>query len=162
MALEEIMMSMMMMLKCTHNECMTKTLILSGAARNSCVLFHMEAAHTRFYLSSVWKNEHSSNIDNEEDDVTLITHMSINRLNTFNYLVKHWTGPIAVSIYGSYQELMNLTNSLRRYPNILDRNNININIMVKSGVCSTLFLCFFWIGCSGYTVRNKTEFSRTV
>ena len=93
----------------------------------------MEAAHKRYYVSSVWKDVYSSRTDDEED-VTILVHMSTKRLDTLNYLAKHWSGPIALSIYGTLQELIHLTNRLPQYPYILDRNNININIMAKSGV----------------------------
>ena len=67
-------------------------------------------------------------------DVTLMTHMSADRIKMLATLVKHWKGPLTFSVYGSFEELNIFSFKIQNYPHIMERNNINLNMVLKHGV----------------------------
>ena len=94
-------------------------------------------------MTSVW--EWHDDVSTSSDvallnDVTLMTHMSADRIKMLALLIKHWEGPLAVSVYGSLQELRNFSSEIQNYPQIMERNNINMNLVLKYGVSSRLIL----------------------
>ena len=97
-----------------------------------------KAAHQHKHVTSVWRFTDVMTSSNDSvsfmNDVTLMTHMSVDRLGTLAVLVTHWEGPIALSVYGDTQELLSFTSSIQQYPQILRRTNIALNIMLKHGV----------------------------
>ena len=102
-----------------------------------CKQFHEEAAYNYKQVTSVWGLDDDFSTSNDAEwlyDVTLMTHMSTDRIAMLTTLIKHWEGPLTFSVYGSLEELNNFSLIIQKYPHIMQRNNINLNLVLKHGV----------------------------
>ena len=91
-----------------------------------CKQFYAEAAYNYKLVTSVW--EWHDDVSTSSDvaflnDVTLMTHMSADRIQMLALLIEHWEGPLAFSVYGSFQELRNFSSKIQNYQHIMERNN---------------------------------------
>ena len=67
----------------------------------------------------------------DDTDVTIILHLSLDRLRVLDELAKHWPGPISVAIYLPEQELNLLLQSIRDSENLARRRNIGYHLVFK-------------------------------
>ena len=66
---------------------------------------------------------------NAASEVTLISQLSMDRLQLLEPLCRHWTGPVSVSVYASDEEAIKLINYFNSYSCLRHRNNIAIHIV---------------------------------
>ena len=102
-----------------------------------CTEYHQDALH-RFFIPSIWKDQ----LTIEPDDVTLATQFSFNRFHVINLLIKQWSGPLSLALYGEIDELLTLNEQLLLYPSILRRDNVDIHLVISSGVSILNYIIF--------------------
>ena len=74
--------------------------------RGGCKQFYAEAAYNYKQVTSVWEWHDDVSTSNDVaflNDVTLMTHMSADRIQMLALLIEHWEGPLAFSVYGSFK-----------------------------------------------------------
>lgn len=67
----------------------------------------------------------------DEYDVTLVVHLSIDRLRVLDDLALHWPGPISAAIYLSESETNLLLSSIENGDNLARRNNIGYHLAFR-------------------------------
>ena len=67
----------------------------------------------------------------DEYETTLVTQLSLDRLDKFHLLINHWDGPISITMYGTDAQAWNLTQFLSE--NGINRMNMAIHIVYKQG-----------------------------
>ena len=116
----------------------TCTLSQSMKKDDLCTGYHQDALHRRFFIPSIWKDQ----LKIEPDDVTLVTQFSFNRFHVINLLIKQWSGPLSLALYGEIDELLTLNEQLLLYPSILRRDNVDIHLVISSGVSILNYIIF--------------------
>lgn len=95
-----------------------------------CYEFQMEQNLLRrvhlFYLD--YALEKSS-----ENDVTLLAHLSMDRLQILDSLARQWTGPMSIALYASDAEAQQFLRYSERSDILKKRRNIGIHIVYKDG-----------------------------
>lgn len=89
---------------------------------------------SRFYESSIFKDYLHIN----PDDVTLVTQLTVDRIYLLHLLVEYWSGPISLAIYVEVDQLSTLKREVLSYPSIIDRNNVDVHIVLATGVSLTI------------------------
>ena len=67
----------------------------------------------------------------DEYETTLVTQLSLDRLDKFHLLINHWDGPISITMYGTDTQAWNLTQFISE--NGINRMNMAIHIVYKQG-----------------------------
>lgn len=99
----------------------------SSENHDPCILFRTEASlKHRTHPFFLGRNLTSSNSNNK---VTLISQLSMDRLQMLEPLCRHWTGPMSISVFASDEETIKLTNYFNSYSCFRHRNNIAIHIV---------------------------------
>ena len=80
-----------------------------------------------FFVGGYYKPEN-------EFETTLVTQLSINRLEMFVKLMDHWTGPASITMYGNDVEVWNTMQFLKQYCEFKERQNIAIHFVIKQGI----------------------------
>ena len=118
----------------TYNETFVNNQTSNG--RDICDVYDEDAKHRRFFVPSVWKEYLSV----ESDDITLVTQLSFNRFYLIDLLIKHWSGPLSITIYVNTEQLQVFGGALATHPTLLERENIDFHIVMESGVCKLIIL----------------------
>lgn len=66
-----------------------------------------------------------------DNDVTLVVHLSIERLPVFEQLASHWTGPISVAIYLPESETDALEDYIQSSEYLADRQDIGYHLVFR-------------------------------
>ena len=111
-----------------HNETFVQTQMRKG--RNICDVYDEDAKHRRFFIPSVW----TEYLTVDPDGITLVTQLSFDRLHLIDLLIKHWLGPLSITIYVNIEQLQVFGRTLVTYPNLFERDNIDLHIAIESGV----------------------------
>lgn len=69
--------------------------------------------------------------DPSEHDVTLVVHLSIDRLQVLHTLASHWPGPISAAIYLSEHDCSAFLESLRMSETLSSRKNIGYHLVFR-------------------------------
>ena len=67
----------------------------------------------------------------DEYETTLVTQLSLDRLDKFHLLINHWDGPISITMYGTDTQAWNLTQFISE--NGINRINMAIHIVYEQG-----------------------------
>ena len=84
---------------------------------------------------TIYENVNTISISNTENpyDITLVTHTSMDRINSLQKLIKSWKGPISVALYIEEKHAKNATNSLTNWLCTKRRSNVQIHIVEQYG-----------------------------
>lgn len=74
------------------------------------------------------------------DDVTLITQLSIDRLQMIDALSIHWPGPMSIALYLSDSEVQQFRAYVTSNGKLAKRKNIAYHIVYREGVCRCIDL----------------------
>ncbi|EDV19857.1 uncharacterized protein TRIADDRAFT_32796, partial [Trichoplax adhaerens] len=72
---------------------------------------------------------------NDNYDVTLVTHLSIDRLQMLDGLAKHWTGPMSIALYVTDRDVPSIRSFIQHSNNLSNRKNIGYHIVYIQGDC---------------------------
>lgn len=100
----------------------------------------------------------------EEYDVTLVTQLSIDRLQMLELLSNHWQGPISLALYVSDAEAQQFLKYAQDSEILMKRKNIGYHIVYKDGVSvikwSVLFISYsvsrFWFVLYSFVNVNSS------
>ena len=67
----------------------------------------------------------------DDFETTLVTQLSLDRLDKFHLLLNHWDGPISMAMYGTDAQAWNLTKYMEL--NEIRRDNLVIHVVYKQG-----------------------------
>ena len=70
----------------------------------------------------------------EFNDITMALQLTMDRINLLNLHASHWTGPMSVTVYVERKLLPDLGSLLSVMDQVLQRNNIDLHIVLKKGV----------------------------
>ena len=70
-------------------------------------------------------------------DVTLVTQLSVDRLQMLEQLCDHWPGPISLALYMSDAEAHQFLRYAMQTPVLTSRRNIGYHIVYKDGVSAS-------------------------
>ena len=104
--------------------------------RNICDVYYEDAKHRRFFIPSVWKEYLSV----DPDGITLVTQLSFDRFFLIDLLIKHWLGPLSITICVNIEHLQVFGQTLVTQTTLLERDNIDFHIAIKSGVSELIYL----------------------
>ena len=65
-------------------------------------------------------------------ETTVVTQLSIDRLEMFARLLKHWTGPASITLYGNDTQVWQVIEFLSR-SGLVQRNNLAVHFVLKQG-----------------------------
>lgn len=100
----------------------------SSESHDPCIAFRKEAnLKYRTHPFFLGKKFTSSN------SVTLISQLSIDRLQMLEPICRHWRGPMSISVYASDVDAIKLTNYFNTYTCFRHRNNIAIHVVYTDG-----------------------------
>ena len=103
--------------------------------RALCDVYNHDANRKRITVTSLWKEY----LDVDYQDITMILQLTVDRVNLLSVHVSHWTGPISVTIYIARKHLLDLGSILCTMDSVLQRNNIDLHIVLKEGVGTKIF-----------------------
>nr|XP_002128775.1 LARGE xylosyl- and glucuronyltransferase 2-like [Ciona intestinalis] len=69
---------------------------------------------------------------NSATDVSIIVHLTIDRLTVFEAMCKHWEGPISAAFFTTDAEAQTLVDFVKLSPVLMDRTNIGYHIVYKN------------------------------
>ena len=98
-----------------------------------CAEYSKDAEHEQFYISQIWKNQLSI----EPESITYVTQLTLNRLDLIDKIQEQWSGPLSVSIYLEIDEIVSFKEKMSSYPSVIERDNIDLHIVVATGVSTT-------------------------
>ena len=96
----------------------------------TCSIYNSDAEHKRFVIPSIWKNYLSV----KPDDITFVTQLSFSRFYLTELIAKQWSGPLSIAIYVQVDRLPSFEKVFSTYPSLVDRDNLDIHIVLASGV----------------------------
>ena len=67
-------------------------------------------------------------------DITMVSQLTLDRINLLNVHASHWTGPMSVTVYVERKHLPELGSVLSLMDPVLQRSNIDLHIVLKEGV----------------------------
>ena len=115
------------------NQTLTPDVFTLNDLRNSrltCVIYEMEGLYERATVSNVWGNTSH----HDQDGVTLVTQLSVEKLNMLSLLVENWPGSISAAIQVDLSQLMQLCRHFIIHQNLLAKPNLDIHIVLQRGV----------------------------
>ena len=65
----------------------------------------------------------------DEYDVTLVTQMTVNRIQTLHTLLKHWNGPVSIAVYGTESDVLSFIQYVNKFGMLEGRSNVAIHIV---------------------------------
>ena len=65
----------------------------------------------------------------DEYDVTLVTQMTVNRIQTLHTLLKHWNGPVSIAVYGTESDVLSFIQYVNKFGTLKGRSNVAIHIV---------------------------------
>ena len=101
-----------------------------------CRHYASDAKRKRFAVTSLWKDY----LDVKYYDVTMIMQLTVDRIKLLNLHVENWSGPMSVTLYVKVDELRELEESLTTTTSVLHRDNVDIHLVVKTGVTILQFI----------------------
>lgn len=97
---------------------------------DQCYEFHLEQTMSRrvhlFYVDYNYQL-----IDGK--DITLLAHLSMDRLQILESLAQHWEGPMSISLYASDAEAQQFSRYSSKSDVLSKRGNIGVHIVYKDG-----------------------------
>lgn len=101
--------------------------------KDICARFEREGKEKRIFVPNVWK-AHSSVDANK--DVVVVTQLHEGKLPSLYRFLHQWEGGFSVALSLNTTTAHTLPDLLRtRFPEILERTNIDIHIAASEGVC---------------------------
>ena len=85
-------------------------------------------------MTSLWKEY----LDVDYRDITMVLQLTVDRINLLSVHGSHWTGPMSVTVYVKRKHLLDLGSMLSTMDQVLQRNNIDLHIVLKEGVGTKL------------------------
>ena len=106
-----------------------------------CAEYRKDAEREQFYISQIWKNELSI----EPESITYVTQLTLNRLYLIDKIQEQWSGPLSVSLYLDIDEVLSFKEKLSYYPSVIERDNIDLHIVLATGVSTTFIHLLCWL-----------------
>ena len=97
---------------------------------NGCELYLAGSKRKHFTVTSLWRKF----CDINYYDVTMAIQMSVDRIELLGLHDKHWAGPMSVTLYVQVRQMTRLKHYVTSMTSLLHRNNVDINIVVNTGV----------------------------
>lgn len=114
----------------TCNTTQPKMISDSNISRDACISFRNEAnLKYRTHPFFLGMNHTTGITIADDDDVTLISQLSMDRLQMLEPLCRYWTGPMSVAVYASDVEAIKLMNYVNSYSCFKHRNDIALHIV---------------------------------
>lgn len=88
---------------------------------------------SRFNATRIWCSVNNINAS----DVTFVSQMSFSRVRMLARVAAHWTGPMSVAMYVPREELRLVAPTLAGFPALLDREDVELHVVVEHGVSCT-------------------------
>ena len=66
-------------------------------------------------------------------ETTMVTQLSLDRLRTFNTLIKQWNGPISIAMYGTDADVAKFSAFVSTFEVLNKRSNVIVHIVFKQG-----------------------------
>lgn len=85
------------------------------------------------YRTHLYYTDFSYKSPPQDDDVTLVAQLSMDRLQLIESLVKHWEGPISLALYMSDSEVQQFYSYVTESETLRLRRNIGYHIVYKDG-----------------------------
>ncbi|XP_063608554.1 xylosyl- and glucuronyltransferase LARGE2s-like [Penaeus indicus] len=101
-------------------------------------------------------------LDNEYDptpdgfDVTLVATLSMDRLQMVEQLLKHWDGPVSLTLYMSDAEAQQFLSYTQSSEIIASRKNVAYHVVYKEGVIELIHLFRNLVICKVMTTLNTS------
>ena len=95
-----------------------------------CDVYNHDANRKRITVTSLWKEY----LDVDYQDITMVLQLTVDRINLLSVHASHWIGPMSVTIYIKRKHLLDLGSILSTMDPVLQRNNIDLHIVLKEGV----------------------------
>lgn len=95
-----------------------------------CSLFVYEANQT-YRTHLYYFGESYSPYD--QHDITLVTQLSIDRIQNIHTLMRHWNGPLTLVIYCRDSDLYEIEDYFKSFPSFKKRGNLAVHIVYKQG-----------------------------
>jgi glycosyltransferase-like protein LARGE len=99
---------------------------------DSDVCAKMKAFSSSQYRTHLYFMDYSYQTSGDSD-VTLISHLSIDRLHLLELLSKHWTGPMSLSVYCTDMDTALLVQHFKESTVLSLRQNIALHVVYKKG-----------------------------
>ena len=65
----------------------------------------------------------------DDNDVTLVTQMTVNKIQTLHTLLKHWNGPVSIALYGTESDIQSFIQYVNKFGMLEGRSNVAIHIV---------------------------------
>ena len=111
-------------------EAYNKMHIMREKGTNICDNFDAEAKLRRYFVPAIWKNFMSI----RPDDITFVSHLTLDRFNLLNLTMKQWSGPLSLAIYLKADELLDFVMVIGNNRTVLLRSNVDIHLVLAAGV----------------------------
>ena len=83
----------------------------------------------------------------ESYDVTLVSQLSIDRLQMLEMLSRHWPGPMSIALYLSDTEVQRFLSFVTNSETLSNRKNIAFHIVYRDGVSNLTCHNFIIVAC---------------
>ena len=111
-----------------------------------CTIYNHYANRKRTTVMSLWREY----LDVDYKDITMVLQLTMDRINLLNVHAYHWTGPMSVTVYLERKHLPDLGSILSVMDQVLQRNNIDLHIVLKEGVRNTILI----LNCDGWMANS--------
>lgn len=112
----------------THNRSYFKC--LEEQKDDKCASYRLDGKLKRLSIPNVW-GDHTWY---KEDDITLVTQLSADRLHILDLLLDYWPGPVSAAVYVELKDLSSLPKVIVQHLSLLTRDNVDLHIVLKAGV----------------------------
>ena len=96
---------------------------------NECELYLADSKRKHFTVTSLFRKF----FDVINYDVTMAIQLSVDRIKLLDLHDKHWAGPMSVTLYVQLRHMTQLK-YVTSMTSLLQRNNVDIHIVVNTGV----------------------------
>ena len=69
----------------------------------------------------------------DSHETTLVTQLSLDRLQAFSALISQWDGPMSIAMYGSDSDVLIFSEFVSLFELLSERRNVNVHIVYKQG-----------------------------
>ena len=97
---------------------------------STCTIYNADSILEKFYISSIWNNELSF----DPHSITLVSQLTLNRFHLIELLMKHWEGPISLSLYIDIDEISVVFDKFLSSISILESDKIDFHFVVGTAV----------------------------
>ena len=107
----------------------------------TCEHYEKESKLHRPFLTNVdhyQKPKYLGSTNELEDDITMVTQMSVDRLFNLNQILIRWSGPVSVSVGLKPTELETVQDVVKKFEacqELLRRRNLSVHLVAIIGVC---------------------------